>query len=174
MAAVRCVWQFNMDAVTTCAGGFNRQSGYLGHVFSVEPLPRDVYSKRKDSTGASCKRVKEIFGWPVQDHTLPSLLTPAGHKQLANSIHPLGGTRPGDGLCNGYWCSSSCSGCPTHNNTLSVTMSTTATRDYRSLTSLTTSMRLRSSNPSTARRVIFVSTHVYTSSGLLAIRTVFI
>jgi hypothetical protein len=87
-------------------------------------------------------------------HTSPSLLTPAAslvlksstHNQLANSTHPSGGTCPSDGLYNGTGGSSSCSGCLTYNNALnaasrlsSKTLSTTATRDHPSSTSLMTS-----------------------------------
>jgi GATA-binding protein len=61
-------------------------------------------------------------------HTPPSLLTPAASPALESSTqnqhsnppapHLSGGTCPGDGLCNGTGGSSSCSGCPTYNNTI--------------------------------------------------------
>lgn len=61
-------------------------------------------------------------------HTPPSLLTPAASPALESSTqnqpsnppapHLSGGTCPGDGLCNGTGGSSSCSGCPTFNNTV--------------------------------------------------------
>ena len=61
-------------------------------------------------------------------HTPPSLLTPAASPALESSTqnqpsnppapHLSGGTCPGDGLCNGTGGSSTCSGCPTYNNTI--------------------------------------------------------
>jgi hypothetical protein len=87
-------------------------------------------------------------------HTSSSLLTPAAslvlessaHNQLANSTHPSGGTCPSDSLYDRTGGSSSCSSCLTYNNALnaasrlsSKTLSTAATRDHPSSTSLMTS-----------------------------------